>query len=52
MRLRIVDDRLDLEPVADDPRIGEQAVDIGRPERRDMVDVETGKGRAKRRRAS
>jgi len=41
--------RLDFEPVADDPRIGEQPVDIGRPESGDTVDVEIRKGRAKRR---
>jgi len=41
--------RFDFEPVADDPRIGEQAVGIGRPESRDTINVEIRKGLAKRR---
>ena len=46
---RILGCRFDFEPIADDPRIAEQAVGIGRPEASDTVDVEIGKGGAKRR---
>ena len=36
----VVDRRLDLEPVADDARVAEQPLDVGRPEARDRAGVE------------
>ena len=42
----IADDRFDLEPVADDAGILQQAVDIGLPKTRDPVDLELGEGGA------
>src|ERR1700730_4551920 len=41
--------RLDLESIANNARIGEQAVDIGRPEGGDAVDLEIRERGAKRR---
>src|SRR5690606_11017743 len=38
--LRVLDRRLDLPPVPHDPRVGEQPLDVPRPEPRDPVDVE------------
>jgi len=36
----VLDRRLDLEPVADNARIAEQPIDIGRLEGSDAIDVE------------
>lgn len=44
---RILGRRLDFEPVADDPRISEQTLDIGWSKGGDAVDVEIGEGGAK-----
>lgn len=43
---RILDRRLNLEPVTDYPRIGEQAFGIGRRKGGDAIDLEIGKRRA------